>query len=63
MKHVCAWCGKLLSEDTEEPLDVVSHGICQKCSNKELNLIPRPDKRGNSCQQKRQQLGRSYRAS
>jgi hypothetical protein len=36
MKHICAWCSKTLKE-TEIPEDkVVSHGICPKCSKKQL---------------------------
>jgi hypothetical protein len=31
MVTVCAWCGKVLKVTTDH-VDLVSHGICDKCS-------------------------------
>lgn len=31
MKHVCAWCGCDLGEDSYEPREAISHGICPTC--------------------------------
>jgi len=34
MKTVCAWCGKILKDGAPLP---VSHGICDKCLEVEMN--------------------------
>ena len=34
MKYICAWCGKFLGGDVNSA--VISHGICQECSDKEI---------------------------
>lgn len=31
MRHVCAWCGAKLSDDTEGNDQEISHGICPSC--------------------------------
>ena len=30
MKKICAWCGKILEENTKTEHD--THGICKKCA-------------------------------
>lgn len=35
MKLICAWCGTQISETPEAP-DLVSHGICKACKEKEM---------------------------
>jgi len=34
IKTICAWCGKLISADTTEKHDIISHGICADCDRK-----------------------------
>jgi hypothetical protein len=36
MKIVCAWCGKVLRDDSEEE---VSHGICRECYDREVRPV------------------------
>ena len=31
MKIICAWCGAIIKDGTEE---IVSHGICRPCEDK-----------------------------
>lgn len=42
MKHVCAWCNVLLTEDDHEAADGrnISHGICESCSKKLVSEPP-----------------------
>lgn len=35
MKLICAWCGTLIRETPGNP-ELVSHGICKACKEKEM---------------------------
>jgi len=44
VKHICAWCSRELPEDDEEPLNEVSHGICEECAEKMFEDIEEESK-------------------
>ena len=43
MKTICAWCGKHISGDKDDP--DISHGICKDCEKKERGELERMKKR------------------
>jgi DNA-directed RNA polymerase subunit RPC12/RpoP len=34
MKYICAWCKKPIRETDEEPIDKISHSMCEDCKKK-----------------------------
>lgn len=42
MKKICAWCQKILTEQSQHVDNNVSHGICDECADKAINNLRIP---------------------
>lgn len=39
MRYVCAWCDEELRQGHPDPIDRISHGICEKCLEEMLEEV------------------------